>query len=489
MIYDAVIIGAGVTGAFIARKLSRYNLDVCVVEKEEDVAMGASKANSGIVHAGYDPVPGSLKALMNVRGNRLMEDVCRELEVPFKRTGSLVLAFNDEDMRKLEDIRRRGVANGVPGLEIWSEAKIEEMEPAVAENVVGALYAPTAGIVCPYELTLGAVENAVENGVELKLGCEVKSIAFEDGIFKLQCSSGQIEGRYIINAAGLYADKISSMVGDDSFSIIPRRGEYLLMDKSQGSLVKRVIFQPPSAMGKGILVTPTVDGNLLIGPNAQDIQDKEDTSTTPEGLSQVKQGALKSVPTIDMHEVITSFAGLRAKLVDEDDFIIKPSAENSRFINVAGIDSPGLTSAPAIAEYVVGVMKSQGVMMKEKEDFNPLRKRTRKFTEMDDGELNEAIRINPAYGRIICRCEKVSEGEIIDSIKRTVGARSLDGVKRRVRAGMGRCQGGFCAPRVAEILSRELGIPMEEVTKSGGNSRILTGRIKEQDFSDGGDDK
>jgi len=487
MIYDVVIVGAGVTGAFIARELSRYQLNVCLVDRAEDVAMGSSKANSGIVHAGYDPVPGSLKARFNVRGNQLMESVCRELDVPFKRTGSLVLAFDAEDMRKLQDIYERGLKNGVPDLEIWDATQVKKAEPAVADNVSGALYAPTGGIVCPYELTLGAAENAVKNGVVLKLGCEIKSIEFKNGIFLLHGSGEVLEGRYVINAAGVYADRISAMVGDDSFSIIPRKGEYLLMDKNQGSLVNRVIFQTPSRMGKGVLVSPTVDGNLLVGPNAVDIQDKEDLSTSKEGLNQVKESALRSVPGIDMSEVITSFAGLRAKVVDGDDFIIGPSSKNDHFINVAGIDSPGLTSAPAIAEHVIDILGTLGLEMKEKESFNPVRRRPRRFTEMSEAEINERIRTNPAYGRIICRCEKVSEGEIIDCIRSTIGARTLDGVKRRVRAGMGRCQGGFCAPRVVEILSRELQIPMETVTKRGGDSRILMGKIKQQEFTDGSD--
>lgn len=487
MVYDAVIIGAGVTGAFIARELSRYQLNVCLVDRAEDVAMGASKANSGIVHAGYDPVPGSLKARFNVRGNQLMEDICKELDVPFKRTGSIVLAFDDEDMKKIESIYERGIKNGVPGLEIWDSVQVRKAEPEVAENISGALYAPTGGIVCPYELTLGAAENAVENGVDLKLGCEIKSIDFKNGIFSLYGNGEVLESRFVINAAGVYADRISAMVGDDSFSIIPRKGEYLLMDKSQGSLVNCVIFQTPSSMGKGVLVTPTVDGNLLVGPNAIDIHDKEDLSTSKESLNQVKKSALRSVPGIDMSEVITSFAGLRAKVADGDDFIIGPSRKNNHFINVAGIDSPGLTSAPAIAEYVINILSSLGMELKEKENFNPVRKRPKRFTEMREVEINKKIRTNPAYGRIICRCEKVSEGEIIDCIRSTIGARTVDGVKRRVRAGMGRCQGGFCVPRVVEILSRELQIPMETVTKSGGNSRILMGITKQWEFTDGSD--
>lgn len=487
MVYDVVVIGAGVIGAFIARELSRYNLKTCLLEKEVDVAVGTSSANSGIIHAGYDAKPGTLKARFNVRGNELMDRVSMELDVPFKRIGSLVLAFNKDDMKKIQDLYNRGQRNSVPNLEIFKKEQVKKMEPNVSDRVIGALYAPTAGIVCPYELTLGAVENAVSNGVDLMLDCKVVDIRVEKtkqqasdnapGVFYLHTTRGEIRSKRIVNAAGLYADFISSMVGQQTFSINPRKGEYMLLDKNQGSRVGSVIFQPPSEMGKGILVTPTVDGNLLIGPNAQDVNDKEDYSTTSFGMNQVKAGALKSVPSIDMKYVITSFAGLRA-VPSTGDFIISEKEDVKGFVNVAGIESPGLTSAPAIAEYVVSMLERSGMELRVNKSFNPFREPAVRFHKMDDLERVRVIKENCRYGRIVCRCEKVTEGEIVASIKRPAGARDLDGVKRRTRAGMGRCQGSFCTPRVAEILSRELKIPMERVTKKGKGSELLVCKTK-----------
>lgn len=477
MLYDAIIIGAGVVGAFISRELSRYKLNICLIEKESDVAMGSSKANSSIVHAGYDAVPGSLKARLNVPGNEMMEQVSRELDVPFKRTGSLVLAFKGDDTARLRELMERGLKNGVKGLEILPGEKVREMEPNVSEDVAAALYAPTAGTVCPYELTIGAVENAVANGAELKLEAEVKGIAFEDGRFTVYTDKEELKCRYLVNAAGIYADKISAMTGDDSFFIKPRKGEYLLFDKSQGRTVSRIIFQLPTEKGKGVLVVPTIDGNLMIGPNAEDIEDREDVATTAGGLEQVIGAARKAVPALDMREVITSFAGLRAKPSTED-FLIQASKVNNRFINVSGIDSPGLTCAPAIGPYVADILKSQGLELKKKEDFNPVRERVVRTRKLSEEELSEVIGKNPLYGRIVCRCEKVSEGEVVDCIRRPAGAKNLDGIKKRTRTGMGRCQGGFCTPRLVEILSRELGIPVEEVTKKGGESRLLHGKTK-----------
>jgi len=508
LVYDVAVIGAGVVGAFIARELSRYELKICLLEKEWDVGEGASSANSGIIHAGYDAVPGTFKAGLNVRGNKVMDKVARELDIPFKRTGSLVLAFDEWDMAKLGELYKRGAINGVPGIRILTGEQVRDMEPNVASNVTGGLYAPTAGVICPYELVLGAAENAVSNGVELKSGCEVIGIGVESvrpklretghNIFTVETGGGEITARYVVNAAGVYADKISAMAGDESFTIIPRKGEYLLLDKDQGDVVGRVIFQTPSRMGKGILVVPTVDGNLLVGPNAQDIEDKEDRSTSIQGLEEVKTGALRSVPAIDMRKVVTSFAGLRA-VPSTGDFFIGESGKVKGFINAAGIESPGLTSAPAIAEYVVEILRLGGLDMKDKTGFNPVRKPRVRFHLsslggkkgtnggrqiaqssccMVEGQISEIIKGNPMYGRVVCRCEKVTEGEIVDSIKRPAGARTLDGVKRRTRAGMGRCQGGFCTPRVMEILSRELGIPMDRITKSGKGSELLKGKTK-----------
>jgi glycerol-3-phosphate dehydrogenase len=356
MLYDVVIIGAGVTGSFIARELSRYELKVCMVEKEADVAMGTSKANSAIIHGGYDAVPNTLKAILNVRGNKMMKQVATDLNVKFKQIGSLVLAFQKDDIPKLESLMQRGIANGVDTLEILSKEKLNEMEPELSSEAVAALYAPAAGIICPYELTLHAAENAVQNGVELNLRCEVKSIRFENNHFIVSTTTGNLKTRYIVNAAGLYSDHISHMAGDDSFSIIPRKGEYVLFDKEYGRLVNRVIFQLPTEKGKGVLVTPTVDGNLLIGPNAEEIKDKQDTSTTESGLSEILRVSRMSVPSLANKGIITSFAGLRAT-PDKGDFIIRASTVNNRLIHAAGIESPGLTAAPAIGEMVARLLK------------------------------------------------------------------------------------------------------------------------------------
>jgi glycerol-3-phosphate dehydrogenase len=477
MNYDISIIGAGVTGSLIARELSKYDLKVCIIEKEADVAMGTSKANSAIIHAGYDAKPESLKAKLNVRGNELMGDIAKQLDIPFKRIGSFVLAFNEEDMKEVNKLYEYGIKNNVPDMKVINKEEVKEMEPNISDEVVGALFAPTAGIICPYELTLSAVENAVQNGVELLLEYEIKDIHKQKESFVLDTTKGEISTKYIINAAGVYSDIISKMAGDDSFTINPRKGEYLLLDKRQGNVVNTVIFQPPSNMGKGILVTPTVDGNLLLGPTAENIDDKENISTTNTGLSKVIKGARKSVPSFNVRDVITSFAGLRATS-SVGDFVIKESDKVKGLINVAGIESPGLSASPAISEYVINILKTMDISLQEKESYNPIRKPVKRFREMNKEERENIIKENPLYGNIICRCETVTEGEIVDCIHRPAGAKNLDAVKRRTRAGMGRCQGGFCAPRVVEILARELNISKEEVTKMGGNSNILIGKTK-----------
>lgn len=477
MFYDVIIIGAGVSGAFIARELSRYNVSVCILDKEADVAVGTSKANSAIIHAGYDAKYGSLKARLNVRGNKLMGQITEELAVPYRQTGSLVLCFVESDIYKLHELKENGELNGVEGLKILKAEELQKLEPNISKNTVAALYAPSAGIICPFELTLGAAENAVENGVHIKLECDVKDISFENDRFILKTNDGQLESRYLVNAAGLFADTISQMAGDGTFSVKPRKGEYLLFDKKAGNCVNKVIFQLPSQMGKGILVTPTVHGNLLIGPTAEEIDHKNDLSTSQVGLANVIDAAKISLPGLKIKEVITSFSGLRAG-PSTGDFIIKASDINNKLIHAAGIESPGLTAAPAIGEMVVELLKENGLVLTPKEDFNPIRKKPIRFTELDQNQVYEVIKNDSRYGRIVCRCEKVTEGEVAACIHSVIGARNLDGVKRRTRSGMGRCQGGFCTPRVVEILSRELSIPMEEVTKTGGISKLLVGKTK-----------
>ena len=475
--YDIAIVGAGVTGAMTARELSKYNLRIALIEKCNDVAMGATKANSGIVHAGFDAAEGSLMAKMNVEGCALMPETCEKLHVPYKNNGSLVVAFSDDEMKHLEVLLERGKANGVPEISILSKEELLAKEPNLSPDSFGALYAPTAGIVCPYELTIAAAECAVSNGVEFIRNCEVKAVETTDDCITLETTQGRIEAKYIINAAGVYSDEIARMAGDDTISITARKGEYFLLDRATGSLVSHTIFQCPSKMGKGILVSPTVDGNLLVGPTAEDIEDKSNVATTNSGLNDVRKYAVKSVPAVNTRNAITSFTGLRAHAAAHE-FIIGISEKNERLINAAGIESPGLSSAPAIAKYIGEIVKSVFGDLEVKADYDDTREAPVRFRHMSDEERAELIKKNPAYGRIICRCETITEGEIIDAIKAPAGARDVDGVKRRTRAGMGRCQGGFCGSKVVEILARELGCEVNEITKFGGNSNILYERTK-----------
>ena len=476
--YDVLIIGGGVTGSAIARELSRYDLKTALFEKGEDVCSGTSKANSGIVHAGFDAAPGSLKAKMNIRGSQMMEELSRKLDFPYKRNGSLVLCFDEKDRPRLEKLLQQGKENGVEGLEILEKKELLALEPALSEEVVCALHAPTGGIVCPFKLTIALAENAAVNGVEFHLNEGVKRVqpGTVEG-YTVETGKGTYETRIVVNAAGLYGDEIHNQVSGEKLHITPRKGEYCLMDKKIGQLVSHTIFQMPTAMGKGVLVTPTVHGNLMVGPTATDISDKEGVDTTAEGLDEVLKKAALSVKSLPRGVTITSFAGLRAH-EDHDDFILGEVKDAPGFFDAVGIESPGLTSAPAIGEWmaekiVEKLRKTQKV--DEKKDFQETRKDIPNIASMDQAEAAALIAENPAYGTVICRCEKVTEGEIIDAIRRPLGARSLDGIKRRTRAGMGRCQAGFCSTKVMEILAWELGIPLEEVTKAGGDSRMLTG--------------
>ncbi|QZY53672.1 NAD(P)/FAD-dependent oxidoreductase [Crassaminicella profunda] len=476
--YDVAVIGAGVVGTFIARELSRYKLRIVILEKDNDVANGTTKANSAIVHAGYDAKAGSNKAKFNVLGNAMFDKVCEELDVPFKRIGSLVVAFNEEDLKTIQDLYENGVKIGVPNMEIIDAKKVKEMEPNLNDHIVGALYAPTAGIIGPFELAIALAENALDNGAELLLNNKVKRIEKNEGGYRIYTNENEIDTKYVINCAGLYSDDIYNMVADSHFKITPRRGQYYLLDKSEGGLVKRTIFQCPTKLGKGVLMSPTVDGNIIIGPDAQDLDDKEARETTREGLSFIKERVMKSCSKIALKNNITTFAGLRAE-PSTGDFIIEESKEVKGFINVAGIKSPGLSSSPAIASYVVELVKNMVGDLEERKDFNPKRRKKIRFAELSDDEKIEIIKKDPRYGRIICRCEKITEGEIVDVINRNAGARTVNGVKRRARPGAGRCQGGFCGPRVIEILARELGKDMKDIVKEGTNSYMLTGYTKE----------
>lgn len=477
MKYDVAVIGAGVVGSLITRELSKYNIKVALLERCNDCAMGATKANSAIVHAGFDAVPGTLKAKLNVRGVELMKKVCKELNVPLKNNGALVVAFSEDEIPHLEVLRERGEKNGVPELRIVGKEELRELEPNIGETAVGALVAPTSSIVCPYELTIAGVENAVTNGAKFLRNCQVTAIDFENDEFKLTTSLGEITAEYVINAAGVHSGEIAALAGDDSIEIVVRHGDYYLLDKSQGTLVSRTIFQCPTKMGKGVLVSPTVDGNLIVGPSAEDIDDGDDVATTSVGLDKIYKNAVKSVPAVSLRNAITSFSGNRAHPTG-DDFVIGSSAVNKKFINAAGIESPGLSSAPAIAEMVDGIINELSGGFEKKKDFNPVRPEPVRFRNMTTQERAELIKKNKAYGRIICRCETITEGEILDAIHAPAGARDVDGVKRRTRAGMGRCQGGFCGSKVVEILARELGTQMNSITKFGGESKIMFYKTK-----------
>ena len=471
--FDVCVIGAGVVGCAVARELSRYDLSVCVAEKEEDVCAGTSKANSAIVHAGYDAKPGSMKARMNVRGAQLVRELSKTLDFHYRQNGSLVLCLDEAGLPALEELYQRGITNGVEGLRILTGEEARAMEPALSEQVTAALYAPTAGIVCPFGMTIAFAENAAANGAQFRFLTEIRDIRREAEGYTLVTDKGDIAARYVVNAAGVYADRLHNTVSASPISITPRKGEYVLFDREVGGLVDRTVFQLPGRYGKGVLVAPTVHGNLLVGPSALDIEDKEDTSTTAEGTAWIKAQALKSVPNIPYGSVITGFSGLRAHEAG-DDFLIGEVPDAPGFFDAAGIESPGLTGAPAIGEYLAGLI-AEKAGAKEKADFIATRRGIPQVAKLPPEERAALIKQNPAYGTIVCRCESISEGEIVDAIRRTPGAVSLDGVKRRVRQGMGRCQAGFCTPMAMAILARELGVDMTEITKNRPGSEQIVG--------------
>ena len=477
MRYDIAIIGAGVIGGMAARELSRYDLRVCLLEKENDVAMGATRANSGIIHGGYDPEPGTLKAKLNTQGVGLLYEAARDLNVHHKNNGSLVVAFGTaEEEATLEELYHRSFENGIDCVKLISGEEARKMEPNLSEKVSKALYVPNAGIICPYDLTIAAIGNAMDNGVELKRNFQVVKIEKNDCFAVTSAEGETVECTYLLNCAGGYSDKVAQMAGDGFFTIIPRAGEYMLLDKAEGGRVKHTIFQVPTAEGKGILVTPTADGNLLTGPTATKVEDPSSTQTTAEGLAMVGKLASKSVPSVNFRQVITSFSGVRSS-EKSGDFIIQASDKVDNLVHVAAIDSPGLTSCVAIAKMAVGILADRGLKLTEKENWNGKRENAHAFQEMTDEEKDAYIKEHPAYGKIVCRCETVSEGEMRDAIKRNPPAFDLDGVKRRTRGGMGRCQGGFCSPYVMKLIAQEQGMKMEEVTKFGRGSEPLTGKL------------
>ena len=475
---DIIIIGCGIIGCAVARELSRYQCNITLLDRRGDVSQGTTKANSGIVHAGYDAKPNTLKAKFNLLGNAMFDELAKQLDFPFKRNGAMVLCFDKEELGGLKELYDRGLANGVEGLEIIDGDKARELEPYISDKVVGALYAKTSGIVSPYEMCIAYAENAAINGCEFILNKEVNDIKKEQGKWKVCASDGsKYFADVVINCAGVYADYINNMVCDEKIKIIARKGEYMLYDKSCGYLAERTIFQMPSKMGKGILVSPTTHGNIITGPTAKDVEDKEALYTTYDGLKEVYDKSIISVPSLNKKFVITQFSGLRAHSVDGD-FIIGESSQKG-FYNVAGIESPGLTSAPAIGVHVAKEIKDM-LSLEKKENFIATRKGIPRFAIMSDEERAEIIKTNPLYGKVICKCETVTEGEILDAIHRPIGAHDVGGVKFRTRAGMGKCQSGYCMEKVMDILERELGITFEEVEKSAG-SKIVLGKTKSKE--------
>ena len=479
--YDVAVIGAGIIGTAIARELAGYDLKLILIEKDSDVANGTTKANSAIVHSGFDPEPGTLKAMFNAEGNLIYPVLCAELEVPFEQIGSLVVAFCAEEMSTLQQLLDRGLKNGIPGLEIIDHHRLNQIEPGLNDNAVGALYAPTAGITDPYLLAIALAESAAASGTEVLLDSAVTAIEIKGSSFTISCSDKTVEARYVINAAGLYADRINEMINPADFKIKPNRGEYFLLDKGTGSLARHVLFPCPTALGKGVLVSPTAHGNLIIGPNAEAIDSPEDTATTAAGLKYVEEQAKKLKNNLPFHEVITTFSGLRAK-TEKGDFIVEESTVSPGFFNVAGIDSPGLVAAPAIACYIADLISEKAGGLRLKDNFITRARSYIPFMSLPEGERVKMIAEEPSYGRIICRCENITEGEIIRAIHGPVGARTVDGIKKRTRPGGGRCQGGFCGPRVMQILANELGKKLPEINKDNPGSFILSGTTKNREI-------
>ena len=467
---DVVVIGGGIVGTAILRELSRYDLRCILVEKEPDVSTGTTKANSAVLHAGFDAPTGSWKQKTNVRGNALYHQLQDDLDLDIKWTGSLVVATTDEEVQQLQILLERGKANGVPGLQILTKAEVLEKEPNLV-TAKAALWAPTAGVIWPFGCAIAFAQCAVQNGAEVIRDCAVTGFVKEDGVVTIvNTTKGAIRTKFVINAAGVYAEEIAKLAGDDSFTITPRKGEYILFDKTAASsLVYGVVFPCPNEKSKGILVCTTTHGNTFIGPNVNEQTGKEDTAVTPAGMDEIIAGARKLVPNLPMGACITEFAGLRA-VSDTGDFILGAS-KIPGFFNAAGIQSPGIAAAPAIAEVVVESLGKE-VLLRKKTNWNGRLPEKVAFNRMTAAEKQAVIQKNPLYGRVICRCETVTEGDIVDAIHEPVGARTVDGIKRRTRAGMGRCQGGFCGPRVTQILARELGIPVEKVLKERPGSEL-----------------
>jgi len=486
MINDVAIIGAGVTGAAIARSLSRYDIDVILLEKESDVSFGTSKANSGIIHGGFHHSPGYLKTRLEIEGASAFDKLHRELGFPFRRCGIIVAAMHPDEMRMVEHLYGQGISNGAPGIELCSRERLLELEPKLSPETVGGLYAPSGGIVEPYRFVFALVENARKNGVVLETDfsvigvkrdtCETRGLTgtAHESFWKLTAADGRaVSARYVINAAGLHADSVSTLFGAERFAIQPRKGEYFLLDRQAAGCPRRVVFPVPSSVSKGMLVIPTVEGTTLIGPTADSVPDKNDLSTTAERLSVIVASARNLVPSISERDAISSFAGLRPAL--GEDFYIDLSAIVPRFVQVAGIQSPGLTASPAIAEFVKNLLLKDGLVLREKASYDPYLPPPVHVRSLDPEERSLLVESNPAYGNIVCRCEEISEAEIVEAIRH--GHTTLDGVKFYTRAQMGRCQGGFCTAKIIRLIMRETGMSATEITKRGGDSRVLEGEL------------
>ncbi len=472
--FDVAIIGAGVCGANIARKLSQYELDVALLEREIDVSLGTSKANSGIVHGGFHDHISTLKARLELQGALMFDRLHEELDFPFERCGILVAALHEDEMHAIEQLYLQGVDNGVIGIEMCSRERMLELEPKLNPDVVGGLYAPSGGILEPYRFVFSLVESAKKNGVRVKTEFEVSVAEREGDYWRIRSTSGQeIRARYVVNSAGLHADSISAAFGAERFEIAPRKGEYYLLDRMTKSKPSRVIFPVPTEVSKGILVIPTVEGTVLIGPTASPAQGKEDFATTRDQLEHILHSARMMVPSISESDVITSFAGLRASY--GSDFYIKLSDKAPAFVQVAGIQSPGLTASPAIGDYVKDLLKKAGLRLVEKSEWDPYVHKVPRARDADPYALDGLVAKDPAYGDIVCRCERVSEAEIVAAIR--AGHTTLDGIKYYTRAQMGRCQGGFCTYKIIRILMRETGMSFDEVTKRGGDSTVLRGSL------------
>jgi len=472
---DVVIVGAGVIGTIIARELSRYKLNTIVVEKEYDVACGSTGANGGVIHAGYDPPPGTLKGKLNVRGNALYDEIVDDLAVPFKRVGALVIALDEEEYWLLQELKRRGDLNAVPGLRIIEDREeILRLEPFLNPQVRATLYAPTGGVIDPFELTVALAENAIHNGVRIYLNNRVEGVEVREGRIKsVKTSQGYIETGFLVNAAGVYADEIARMAGVEEFRISPRKGEQYLVDSCVRHWVKHTVYTLPTPLSKGRSISPTAHENLMTGVSAEHVKDKEDTTTTYEGARFVFQGVKKLLPIFDERYVIHGFAGLRAVISETEDFHIAPAWKVKGLINVAGIQSPGLASAPAIAEMVVEILRDEGLFLIPRNNFNPRRKRNPRFRYLSNREQQELVRKDPSCGEMVCRCEFIPEGEILDALRRCLPVDSLDAIKKRTRAGMGRCQGAFCSPRVMTIIARERKTDLTQIEKGRGGSWII----------------